>query len=247
MGFIPDVRQIINSTPQKDERQTLFFSATLTDEVQRLSTRWTRDPLVVEIEPEHVAADTVDQVIYIITTKEKYALLYNIITRQNLHRVLVFCNRKDETRKLANMLYRYGINNAVLSGDIPQKKRLRTLEDFKDGKIRVLVATDVAGRGLHIEGMTHVINYTLPFDPEDYVHRIGRTGRAGESGTSISFACEEDSFQLPKIQEFMGRELPCIQPEEEWLELPPPLKGPAKAPRRKPNKRPYRNRQQRKD
>lgn len=135
----------------------------------------------------------------------------------------------------------------MLSGDIPQKKRLRTLEDFKEGKIRVLVATDVAGRGLHIESMSHVINYTLPFDPEDYVHRIGRTGRAGESGTSISFACEEDSFQLPKIQEFMGRELPCIQPEEEWLKLPPPLKGPAKPARRKPNKRPYRNRQQRKD
>lgn len=247
MGFIPDVRKIINSTPQKDERQTLFFSATLTDEVQRLSMRWTRDPLVVEIEPEHVAADTVDQVIYIVTTKEKYPLLYNIISRQNLHRVLVFCNRKDETRKLANALYRYGINNAVLSGDIPQKKRLRTLEDFKEGKIRVLVATDVAGRGLHIEGMTHVINYTLPFDPEDYVHRIGRTGRAGESGTSISFACEEDSFQLPKIQEFMGRELPCIQPEEEWLKLPPPVRKSSKPPRRKPNKRPHRNRQQRKD
>lgn len=247
MGFIPDVRQIVNSTPQKEQRQTLFFSATLTDEVQRLSKNWTRDPLMVEIEPEHVAADTVDQVIYIVTNKEKYALLYNIITRQNLHRVLVFCNRKDETRKLANMLNRYGINNAVLSGDIPQQKRLRTLEDFKEGKIRVLVATDVAGRGLHIEAMSHVINYTLPYDPEDYVHRIGRTGRAGESGTSISFACEEDAFQLPKIQEFLGRELPCIQPQEDWLKLPPPVQTQAAPERPKPDRRPRRNRQRRRN
>lgn len=247
MGFIPDVRQIINSTPQKEDRQTLFFSATLTDEVQRLALRWTRDPVTVEIQPEQVAADTVDQVIYIVTNKEKYALLYNIITRQNLHRVLVFCNRKDETRKLANMLYRYGINNAVLSGDIPQQKRLKTLEDFKEGKIRVLVATDVAGRGLHIESMSHVINYTLPFDPEDYVHRIGRTGRAGESGTSISFACEDDAFQIPKIQEFLGRELPCIQPEEQWLALPPPTQTQAASDRHKPARRPRRNRQRRKN
>lgn len=121
MGFIPDVRKIINSTPQKDERQTLFFSATLTDEVQRLSARWTHDPLMVEIEPEHIAADTVDQVIYIVTTKEKYALLYNIITRQNLHRVLVFCNRKDETRKLANMLYRYGSTMRCSPGIFPKR------------------------------------------------------------------------------------------------------------------------------
>lgn len=249
MGFIPDVRQIINSTPHKEQRQTLFFSATLTDEVQRLSKNWTRDPLVVEIQPEQVAADTVDQVIYIVTSKEKYALLYNIITRQNLHRVLVFCNRKDETRKLANMFSRYGINNAVLSGDVPQQKRLRTLEDFKEGKIRVLVATDVAGRGLHIEAMSHVINYTLPHDPEDYVHRIGRTGRAGESGTSISFACEEDAFQLPKIQEFLGRELPCIQPQEDWLKLPPPVQPPAAPNHPNPERRsrPRRNRQRRRN
>ncbi|MCB0293479.1 MAG: hypothetical protein KDH97_24715, partial [Calditrichaeota bacterium] len=106
-----------------------------------------------------------------------------------------------------------------------QRKRVRTLDDFKAGKIRVLVATDVAGRGIHIEDMDHVINYTLPSDPEDYVHRIGRTGRAGASGTSISFACEEGGFQLPAIIDFLGHELPCTQPEEEWLKIgpPPPL------------------------
>ena len=221
MGFIPDVRQIVYSTPHKDKRQTLFFSATLTPDVTRLCASWTRDPVSVEIEPEQVAVDTVEQMVYIVTTDEKFALTYNIVNRQNLKRVLIFCNRRDETRRLAEMLDRYRIDCAVLSGEIPQKKRIRTLEDFKAGKIRVLVATDVAGRGIHIEDMDHVINFTLPHDPEDYVHRIGRTGRAGAAGTSISFACEEDSFYLPAIEEFIGRPLHCIPPEEAWLELPP--------------------------
>ncbi len=258
MGFIPDVRQIVYSTPHKEKRQTLFFSATLTPDVTRLSASWTRDPISVEIEPEQVAVDTVEQLVYIITTDEKFALTYNIITRQNLERVLVFCNRRDETRRLAEMLDRYRINCAVLSGEVPQNKRIRTLEQFKAGKIRVLVATDVAGRGIHIEGMDYVINFTLPHDAEDYVHRIGRTGRAGAAGTSISFACEEDSFYLPAIEEFIGRPLHCIPPEEGWLDLPPaprrrrakPAPGPAAAQgrrRQRPRqgdgaKRPYRKR-----
>jgi ATP-dependent RNA helicase RhlB len=246
MGFIPDVRQIVYSTPHKNKRQTLFFSATLTPDVTRLSASWTRDPLSVEIEPEQVAVDTVEQVVYIITTDEKFSLTYNIITRQNLDRVLVFCNRRDETRRLAEMLDRYRINCAVLSGEVPQNKRIRTLEQFKSGKIRVLVATDVAGRGIHIEGMDYVINFTLPHDAEDYVHRIGRTGRAGAAGTSISFACEEDSFYLPAIEAFIGRTLPCIQPEEGWLELPPaprrrrakPAPGPGNAGQKRRRPRP---------
>ena len=221
MGFIPDVRQIVYSTPHKDKRRTLFFSATLTPDVTRLCASWTRDPVSVEIEPEQVAVDTVEQVVYIVTTDDKFALTYNIVNRQNLQRVLIFCNRRDETRRLAEMLDRYRIDCAVLSGEIPQKKRIRTLENFKAGKIRVLVATDVAGRGIHIEDMDYVINFTLPRDPEDYVHRIGRTGRAGAAGTSISFADEEDSFYLPPIEEFIGRPLNCTQPEEAWLELPP--------------------------
>ena len=187
MGFIPDVRQIVYSTPHKDKRQTLFFSATLTPDVTRLSASWTRNPVNVEIEPEQVAVDTVEQRVYIVTSDEKFALTYNVIVQKNLQRVLIFCNRRDETRRLASMLERYRIDCAVLSGEIPQKKRIRTLEQFKNGKIRVLVATDVAGRGIHIEGMDYVINFTLPHDPEDYVHRIGRTGRAGAAGTSISF------------------------------------------------------------
>jgi ATP-dependent RNA helicase RhlB len=131
------------------------------------------------------------------------------------------------------MLDRYRIDCAVLSGEVPQKKRIRTLDQFKSGKIRVLVATDVAGRGIHIEGMDYVINFTLPHDPEDYVHRIGRTGRAGAAGTSISFACEEDSFYIPAIEEFIGKPLHCIPPDDKWLELPPPPPR-----RRKPKPKP---------
>lgn len=227
MGFIPDVRRIIQGTPHKNKRQTLLFSATLTPEVTRLAAQWTTDPVTVEIEPQQVAVDTVEQQVYIVTREDKYALLYNIIMRENLDQVIVFCNRKDETRRLADLFVRYNIDCAVLSGDIRQSTRVRTLNDFKAGKIRILVATDVAGRGIHIEGMDHVINYTLPRDPEDYVHRIGRTGRAGAAGTSISFADEEDSFYIPAIEALIGHSLPCIQPDEEWL-IPPPPPPPAK-------------------
>ena len=244
MGFIPDVRKIIYSTPHKSKRQTLLFSATLTPEVTRLTAQWTRNPVTVEIEPEQVAVDSVEQLVYIVSNEEKHALLYNIVIGQNLERVIVFCNRKDETRRLADLLSRYKINCAILSGDVRQHKRVRTLENFKAGKIRVLVATDVAGRGLHIEGMDHVINYTLPRDPEDYVHRIGRTGRAGSAGTSISFADEDDSFFIPSIEALIGQELPCIHPQPEWLApMPPaPKLKPKPRSRRQPGAKSSRNR-----
>jgi ATP-dependent RNA helicase RhlB len=200
----------------------MLFSATLTEAITRLSDQWTTDPLSVEIEPEQVAVDTVDQQVYIVTSDDKFTLLYNMITKLKLERLIVFCNRRDQTRRLAEMFERYRIDCAVLSGEVPQKKRIRTLDDFKSGKIRALVATDVAGRGIHVEGMSHVVNFNLPHDPEDYVHRIGRTGRAGASGTSVSFADEEDGFYLPAIEEFIGQSLPCTQPPDEWLEDPPP-------------------------
>jgi ATP-dependent RNA helicase RhlB len=217
MGFIPDVRKIIHSTPLKAKRQTLFFSATLSSTVQRLAVQWTKEAVNVEIEHDQTAGDKIEQLVYIVTNKEKFPLLYNLITRQDLSRVIIFTNRKDETRMVEELLLRYQINCKVLSGDIDQRQRLRTLDDFKAGKIAVLVATDVAGRGIHIEGVSHVINYTLPEDPEDYVHRIGRTGRAGASGISISFASEDDSFQIPAIEKFLGHSLVCTFPSEELL------------------------------
>ena len=231
MGFIPDVRKIVYSTPHKDKRQTMFFSATLTPQVERLAEQWTKNPVHVEIEPEQVAAESIKQRVYIVTTEEKFALLLNLIIGQKLERVLVFVNRRDQTRHLAERLRRYRINCAVLSGEVPQNKRIKTLENFRSGRVRVLVATDVAARGLHVEGISHVINFTLPQDPEDYVHRIGRTGRAGASGISVSFACEEDSFYIPAINEYLGAPLVCEQPDEALLTLPPA--PPVKAPRRK--------------
>ena len=228
MGFIPQVRQIVARTPRKDCRQTLLFSATFTTEIAELTTRWAMDPIMVEVEPEKVAADAVDQVVYLVTTAAKYNLLYQLVTQSEVEKVMVFSNRRDQVRRLADNLYRNGIDCGLLSGEIAQSKRIRTLEDFKSGKLRVLVATDVAGRGLHIDDVTHVINYTLPEEPEDYVHRIGRTGRAGAVGTSISFACEEDSFLLPAIEEKLGQKLECTHPGEGLLETPPAFSRPSR-------------------
>ena len=222
MGFIPDIRQIVRSTPPKANRQTMFFGATLTPEVARLAAQWTHDPFTVDIEPEQVAVNTIDQIVYLTTARERFALLYNTITQQNLKRVIVFCNRRDQTRRLADRLSAQGLSCAVLSGDIRQTKRITTLENFRSGKIRVMVATDVAGRGIHVTGISHVVNYNLPIDPEDYVHRLGRTGRAGATGTSISFATEDESFLLPAIEEFLGEKLRCIYPEDALLASPPP-------------------------
>ncbi|MGB2024699.1 MAG: ATP-dependent RNA helicase RhlB [Litorivicinaceae bacterium] len=218
MGFMPDVRRIVRACPRKELRQTLLFSATFTSQIVELSERWTFEPTRIEIEPENVATETVEQIVYITTADTKYQLLKNVISTRNLHKVMVFANRRDLCRDLVDRLVRDGIDAALLSGEVPQRKRIQTLDRFKEGKTRILVATDVAGRGIHIDGVGHVINYTLPEDPEDYVHRIGRTGRAGNEGTSISFACEDDSFLLPEIEEFIGRQLPCEQAPESLLD-----------------------------
>jgi ATP-dependent RNA helicase RhlB len=226
MGFIPQVRTIVSRTPHKDCRQTLLFSATFTPEIIELTSRWAMDPIMIEIQPERVATDNVEQLVYLVTTDDKYKLLYNLIAAEGADRVIVFNNRRDQVRKLADNLYRHGVSCGLLSGEIAQNKRVRTLEEFRDGTIKVLVATDVAGRGLHIDDVTHVINYSLPEEPEDYVHRIGRTGRAGSVGTSISFACEEDSFLLPNIEKILGQKLPCVYPDAALLVEPPPFSRP---------------------
>ncbi|MBA1244636.1 ATP-dependent RNA helicase RhlB [Pseudomonas japonica] len=224
MGFIPQVRQIIRQTPPKSERQTLLFSATFTEDVMNLARQWTVEPAIVEIEPEQVASDTVEQHVYAVAGSDKYKLLYNLINSEGWDRVMVFANRKDEVRRIEERLVRDGVNAAQLSGDVPQHKRIKTLEAFRAGQVKVLVATDVAGRGIHIEGISHVINFTLPEDPDDYVHRIGRTGRAGTSGISVSFAGEDDSYQLPGIEALLGRKISCEMPPETLLK-PVPRRG----------------------
>ncbi len=217
MGFIPDVKRIVGMTPKSEYRQTLLFSATFSDDIMNLARRWTFEPAIVEIEPENVATDRVEQKVYMCTTEEKFRVLYNMLKRDDVKRVIIFANRRDETRRLSDLLRDLGIRAALLSGDVPQDKRVKTLERFKSGDLDALVATDVAGRGIHIEGVTHVVNFTLPEDPEDYVHRIGRTGRAGASGVSISFADEMDGFALPPIEKMLGRKLVCEAPPEDLL------------------------------
>jgi ATP-dependent RNA helicase RhlB len=213
MGFIPDVKRIVNMTPSTRYRQTQLFSATFNDDVMNLAGRWTEAAQVVEIEPTQVTTDTVDQKVYITATQDKFNLLYNLITRENMSKVIVFANRRDITRRLNDRLHKKGLNVSLISGDVPQNQRMKTLERFRAGDLQVLIATDVAGRGIHIEGVSHVINYNLPEDPEDYVHRIGRTGRAGASGVSISFACEDDAFLLPQLEQAIGMKLNCVHPE----------------------------------
>lgn len=223
MGFIPQVRQILRQVPHREERQTLFFSATFTDDVRSLVEQWTYKPVTVDIQPENVATDTVTQHVYLVSTEEKYTLLYNLIQQEHADSMIVFANRRDECRDLQEKLQRHGIKAGLLSGEIAQNKRVATLDAFKEGAIKVLVATDVAGRGIHISGISHVVNFTLPEEPEDYVHRIGRTGRAGKSGTSISFACEDDAFRLEPLEVLLGKKIKCEQPPEHLLLVPPEL------------------------
>ena len=217
MGFIPDVRSIIHKTPNKNKRQTMMFSATLTEDVKRLASQWCVDPVSVETEVEQVTVETVQQVVYMTTRSQKYLVLYNIIKNRQHERIMVFANMKRDVKRLYDRLRRDGINCTLLSGDVPQQKRTRRLEDFRSGKIEVMIATDVAGRGIHIDGISHVVNYTLPYEPEDYVHRIGRTGRAGKSGISISFADEESSFYLMDIEQYIEQALPCVEADEDLL------------------------------
>lgn len=217
MGFIPQVKRIVRLTPKKTHRQTLLFSATFSDDVLRLSESWMYEPVSVEIEPESVATDTVEQFVYMVSGDEKLPLLCNLMAQPDVNNVMIFANRRDQCRKLHERLRRLGYKVGLLSGEIPQGKRVKTLESFKNGQLQALVATDVAGRGIHIDGVSHVVNFTLPEEPEDYVHRIGRTGRAGKTGQSISFACEDDAFLLPAIEELLGRKLKCEIPPEELL------------------------------
>ena len=221
MGFIPDMRRIVYGCPPKDRRQTMLFSATLTPEVTRLASQWMRGAVTVDIEPEHVAAETIDQRVYIVTEDQKFTIVYNILRRVPYERVIIFGNRRDSTERLCEELRRQGIDSALLSGAVSQERRVKVLEDFREGRVPVLVATDVAGRGLHIDGVDLIINYNVPTQAEDYVHRIGRTGRVGEKGVSVTFADELDSYGLPAIEEYMKQPLHCVPPPEEWLEAPP--------------------------
>ncbi|HOC38220.1 MAG TPA: DEAD/DEAH box helicase [Thermodesulfobacteriota bacterium] len=220
MGFIPDVRRIVQKAPPPGKRQTMFFSATLTSEIISLVDRWLINPVRIETETENVVTDLIEQTFYSVSCSDKLALILWILKNDSVKRMLVFCNRKDSAQKLASALQRHGIQSGVLSGDIPQEKRLRILDEFRNDKKSVIVATDVAARGIHVDSVSHVVLYDLPQDPEAYVHRVGRTGRAGETGKSIGFACEYGAHLIPELEQFLGCRIACINPTEEMLVLP---------------------------
>jgi len=208
LGFIKDIRFMLRRCPPPARRLGLLFSATLSFRVKELAYEHMNNPQSVTIESEQVTADNVHQTCYMMANEEKIPLLIGLLRSMDTYRAIVFVNTKRVADQVWGYLEGNSIKAAVLSGDVPQKKRLALLSSFQRGEIPVLVATDVAARGLHIPSVTHVFNFDLPEDPEDYVHRIGRTARAGESGNAISFACETHAFSLPEIEAFIGHKLP---------------------------------------
>ena len=215
MGFIPDVRRIIRSLPR--DRQTLLYSATLDDEVMRLAAQWMPSPVKVEIEPEKTANQSIEQKVFIVTSDQKFTILCHLLDQYAGQRVLIFGNRRVSTDHLAEKLRRQGYPCELLSGEVSQSHRMNVLDRFREGSVKIVVATDVAGRGLHIADIGLVVNFELPYEAEDYVHRIGRTGRAGKVGTSVSFADEDESFIIPDIEQYIGEELKCTNPDDSLL------------------------------
>jgi ATP-dependent RNA helicase RhlB len=208
LGFIKDIRYLLRRMPPPEQRLGLLFSATLSYRVTELAYEHMNNPETIKIETDKVTADKVKQVCYMTANDEKIPLLIGLLRHMDPRRTIVFVNTKRGADLVWGFLEGNGIKAAVLSGDVPQKKRLRLLKEFQSGDLPVLVATDVAARGLHIPDVSHVFNFDLPEDAEDYVHRIGRTARAGASGDAVSFACETYSFSLPEIEEFIGHRLP---------------------------------------
>ena len=224
MGFIPDVRRIMSYLPPKQKRTTMLYSATLNDAVMRLAMNWMEEHYKAEVESETNATDTVKQVVYVIQAKDKFTVLYNHIALHPDARTIVFCNRKCTTEDVYESLRIRGVNVEMLSGDVNQNKRLKVLDAFRDGEVKIVVATDVAGRGIDVKGLEYVVNFDFPYEAEDYVHRIGRTGRAGSTGIAISFADEYESCQIPDIEKYINEELKCtvIGPDDPLMKPIPP-------------------------
>lgn len=208
LGFIKDIRYLLRRLPPPSQRLGMLFSATLSYRVTELAYEHMNDPRPVAIEPDRVTADRVVQRCYMVANEEKVPLIIGLLRGLVEARVIIFANTKRVTEGIWGFLEGNGLRAAILSGDVPQKKRLSLLKAFQHGELPILVATDVAARGLHIPGVTHVINYDLPEDAEDYVHRIGRTARAGATGEAISFVCETYAFCLPDIERFIGAKIP---------------------------------------
>jgi ATP-dependent RNA helicase RhlB len=225
LGFIADIRFILRRLPKPEARQSMLFSATLSHRVLELAYEHMNNPELVRIEPDRVTADKVRQMIYFPAMEEKVPLLIGLLRQYEARRTMVFVNTKRVAEKLEGYLLANGFKAQALSGDVPQKKRLRFMREFHSGDLAVLIATDVASRGLHIPDVSHVFNYDLPQDAPDYVHRIGRTARAGAEGDAISFGCEEYAVSLPEIEDYISHKIPvaAVRPELLAKDLKPPV------------------------
>ena len=224
LGFIKDIRYLLRRLPPPEQRLNMLFSATLSHRVMELAYEHMNEPALIRIEPDKVTVDGVRQAIFFPSNPEKMPLLIGLIREMGSGRIMVFVNTKREAERVQDYLQANGIDASAISGDVPQKKRLNLLRRFQSGELQVLIGTDVASRGLHIPDVKCVINYDLPQDCEDYVHRIGRTARAGASGDAISFGCETYAVSLPDIEEFIGHRIPVAKHDPALL---PEIKKPA--------------------
>jgi len=208
MGFYPDLRKLIKVVPSSDRRQTMLFSATLNAWVKNLAWEYTKTPFEIEIKPEIVTVEEITQVLYHVPSEEKFPLLLGILKREQPESAIIFCNTKKHTEVVAKRLKINGYTCEFIIGDLPQVKRLKIINDVKSGKIKMLIATDVAARGLDIESLSMVINYDVPSEAENYVHRIGRTARAGKTGKAFTLSSEQDVYELPAIERYIGKKIP---------------------------------------
>ena len=229
LGFIKDIRYILRRLPPLNQRQCLMFSATLSQRVLELAYEHMNEPELLRVEAEEITSENVHQSVYYPANEEKLPLLVGLLRQFAGGRIMIFTNTRHATDFVERTLNANGFHAAAISGRVHQKKRQSLMRRFHDGEIPILVATDVASRGLHIPDVTHIINFDLPQDAPDYVHRIGRTARLGATGEAISFACENYAFHLPEIEAFIGYPIPMVQTDQELL---PQIKRAPPAPRR---------------
>lgn len=217
LGFIKDIRYLLRRLPPHDQRLNMLFSATLSHRVLELAYEHMNEPELIRIEPDKMTVDRVRQAIFFPSNPEKLPLLVGLIREMGTGRIMVFVNTKREAERVEACLIANGIDAKAISGDVPQKKRLSMMRKFLSGELPVLIGTDVASRGLHVPDVQYVINYDLPQDAEDYVHRIGRTARAGAAGDAISFGCETYAVSLPEIEEYIGHKIPVAKYDPKLL------------------------------
>ena len=232
LGFIQDVRYLLKRMPEPAKRLNMLFSATLSLRVSELAYEHMNSPTVVNTNPTQVTVERVTQVLYHVSKEEKIPLLFGLLRHRDVTRTMIFTNTKRSAEKLEAYLQVNGVEAGMLTGDVPQRRRLSLLERFSKGELPVIVVTDVASRGLHIPGVSHVFNFDLPQDAEDYVHRVGRTARVGAAGDAVSFACEEFVYSLTAIEDFIGQKIPTAPVTDDLLVRPT---EPARRPYRRPD------------